>query len=103
MYNVRLFGIITMNPPCTINISKKKKKETLERAWHQWLMPVILDTQEAEIRKITVRSQPGQIVCEIQHQKRAGGEAQVVEHLPNKHEAQSSKPEPHKKNWDALK
>jgi hypothetical protein len=25
-------------------------------------MPVILGTQEAEIRKITVRSQPGQIV-----------------------------------------
>jgi hypothetical protein len=25
-------------------------------ARHQWLMPVILDTQEAEIRKIVVRS-----------------------------------------------
>jgi hypothetical protein len=29
---------------------------------HQWLAPVILATQEVEIRKITVRSQAGQIV-----------------------------------------
>jgi hypothetical protein len=29
-------------------------------ARHQWLMPVILVTQEAEIRRIEVRSQPGQ-------------------------------------------
>jgi hypothetical protein len=28
-------------------------------------MPVILATQEAEIRRITFQSQPGQIVCEI--------------------------------------
>jgi hypothetical protein len=32
-------------------------------------MPVILATQETEIRRITVRSQPGQIVLEILSQK----------------------------------
>jgi hypothetical protein len=31
---------------------------------HQWLTPVILDTQEAEIRRIMVQSQPGQTVHE---------------------------------------
>jgi hypothetical protein len=29
-----------------------------------WLMPIILITQEAEIRRIVVQSQPRQIVCE---------------------------------------
>jgi hypothetical protein len=45
--------------------------------------PVNLVTQEAEIRRITVRSQPGQIVCETlsqknPSQKRAGGVAKGV-------------------------
>jgi hypothetical protein len=47
----------------------------------QWFTPGILTTQEAEIRRIKVRSQPGQIVCEplaqkTLHKKRAGGVAQ---------------------------
>jgi hypothetical protein len=46
-------------------------------------MAVILATQEAEIRRITVRSQPRQIVRETLSQKKplqkkAGGEAQGV-------------------------
>jgi hypothetical protein len=32
-------------------------------------MPVILATQEAEIRRIAIQSQPGQIVCETLSQK----------------------------------
>jgi hypothetical protein len=47
-------------------------------ARHQWLTPVILATQEAQIRRIVVQSQPGQIVPETLSQKtlhknRAGG------------------------------
>jgi hypothetical protein len=46
-------------------------------------MPVILATQEAEIRRIAVRNQPGQIFHEIlsrkkKSQKRTGGVAQGV-------------------------
>jgi hypothetical protein len=33
-------------------------------AWQWWLRPVILATQEAEIRRIMVLSQPGQTVLE---------------------------------------
>jgi hypothetical protein len=43
--------------PCT-TIKKKKK------ARHQWLMPISLMSQEAEIRRIVVQRQPRQIVFE---------------------------------------
>jgi hypothetical protein len=47
----------------------------------KWLTPVILTTQEAEIRRFEVQSQPRQIVCETlskkyPSQKRAAGMAQ---------------------------
>jgi hypothetical protein len=38
-------------------------------AKHQWVTPVILATQEAEIRRTAVQSQPRQIVCKILSQK----------------------------------
>jgi hypothetical protein len=42
------------------NFGVKKKK----KGGCQWLTPVILATQEAEIKRIMVQSQPGQIVLE---------------------------------------
>jgi hypothetical protein len=47
---------------------------------HQRLTSVILATQEAEIRRIAVQSQPGEVVCKTlssknPSQKRAGGVA----------------------------
>jgi hypothetical protein len=50
---------------------------------HQWLTPIILATQEAEIRRITVQSQPGQMVprdpiLKNPSQKGASGVAQGV-------------------------
>jgi hypothetical protein len=51
-------------------------------------MPVILATQEAEIRRIAVRSQPGQIVHETQLKKT---------HHKNRAEGPEFKPQYHKK------
>jgi hypothetical protein len=65
-----------------------------------WLTPVILATWEVQIRRIVVRSQPGQIALEIlfgKHpnmKKRAGGVAQVVECLPSKKALSSNPPFP---------
>jgi hypothetical protein len=42
--------------------------KTEKEAGHQWLMPVILAAQEAEIR-IVVQGQPRQIVLETLSQK----------------------------------
>jgi hypothetical protein len=46
------------------NVGKKVKQ-----ARHQWLTPVILATEEAEIRRIMVRRQPRQIVHKTLSQK----------------------------------
>jgi hypothetical protein len=59
---------------------RSKIKKPLQ-AGHWWLTPVILATQEAEIRNITVQSQPRQIVCKppsrkYPSQKRASRVAQ---------------------------
>jgi hypothetical protein len=67
-------------------------------------MPIILATQEAEIRKIEVQGQPWQIVCETLSQKyptqkRAGGVAQVLERLPSKCKTLSLNSSTTKKKW----
>jgi hypothetical protein len=64
-------------------------------AGHQELMPVILATQEAELRRITGRGQPQENssqdpISKTPSQKRAGGVNQVVEGLPTRCEALSS-------------
>jgi hypothetical protein len=65
-------------------------------------MPVILATQEAGIRRIMVKARPEQIVVRsclenTHHKKRAGGVAQVIQHLPSKYEALNSNPSTMKK------
>jgi hypothetical protein len=47
-----MYGNITMKAHCTI-------KYMLILARHWWLTPVILATQEAEIRRITLEATPG--------------------------------------------
>jgi hypothetical protein len=58
-------------------------------------MPVILATQEAEIRRIVVQSQPGQIVYETQSQKYQQQKGLV--------EWPEFKPQYHKKKRDSTK
>jgi hypothetical protein len=50
-------------------------------AWYRWLIPIILATQEAEIRRIAVRSQPGQIVHETLTRKNPSQKKGLVERL----------------------
>jgi hypothetical protein len=56
-------------------------------------MLVILATQEAEIRRIVVRTSPGQTVYKaLSRKNRTGGVTQAVQHLSSKYEAPSSNP-----------
>jgi hypothetical protein len=75
-------------------------------AGHQWLSPVILATQEAEIRKIVVQSQPREIIGETlsrknTKQKRADGVAQGVspEFKPQYWEKKKKNGEKKKRSW----
>jgi hypothetical protein len=64
-------------------------KNLRTKAKHQWLTLIILATQEAEIRRITVQARPGKqfirpYLPKYPTRKKAGGVTQVVEHLPSK-------------------
>jgi hypothetical protein len=48
-----------------LEIETKKYMQRINKAGSQWLMPAILATQEAEIRRVVVQSQSQQIVQEI--------------------------------------
>jgi hypothetical protein len=43
----------------------RKKKKNFGSSRQRWLTPMILATQEAEIKTIEVQSQPGEIVLKI--------------------------------------
>jgi hypothetical protein len=47
---------------CKILVNTQILTRILQEAGHWWLIPIILATQEAEIRRITVGSQPGEII-----------------------------------------
>jgi hypothetical protein len=80
-------------PSVPVNMLHLIVHQRENRARHGW--PVTLATQEAEIRRIMVQRQPGQIVRETlsqkyPSQKSAGAVAHVILLLPSKHEALSS-------------
>jgi hypothetical protein len=53
----------------TISPQIQDAQQSYRKARSWWLTSVILATQKAEIRKIKVQSQPGQIVLETLYQK----------------------------------
>jgi hypothetical protein len=55
--------------PSTTKKEKNKQTNKKHIVGRQWLIPAILVTQEAEIRRIVVRSQPRQIILETVSQK----------------------------------
>jgi hypothetical protein len=57
--------IITQTIEVNVSHGTNQNHEPQEGTPCQWLTPVIPATQEAEIRRILVQSQPGQIILEI--------------------------------------
>jgi hypothetical protein len=83
-----------------ITAKNKEAIKTFFSAEQWWLTLVILATQEAEVRRIVVRSQPGQIVRETlskpitkigHHKNRAGEVAEGPEIKPQYHKKKKKK------------
>jgi hypothetical protein len=76
-------------------INARSYSKISKSSWSWWLTPIILITQEAEIRRITVCSQSLENslrdpISIIPNTERACGGAQVVERLPSLPETLSS-------------
>jgi hypothetical protein len=70
----KLFKLLTF--PTILQATGKK---WTKKAGHWWLMSIILATQEAEIRRMVVQSQPRQIVLETLSQKKTYHKKGLVE------------------------
>jgi hypothetical protein len=85
-----------------VNVKPRLILKNEKGCQYWWLTPVILATWEAEIGRIVVQGQPGQIVrqnpiSKITRTKWIGSVAKVVECLLCKHKAMSSNPSSTKK------
>jgi hypothetical protein len=72
---------VSLLRPC---LKKSKKQQQQQKSQRRWLVPIILATQEAEIRRIEVWSQARQIVCKTlswktHHKKRSWVQAPVLQ------------------------
>jgi hypothetical protein len=79
---------------------KKLKKKSQETSWAWWFMSLIPATWEAWVGGSWSKASPSKnmkiYLKKITEAERAGGEAQVLEHLSIKSEAWSSNPLPHR-------
>jgi hypothetical protein len=78
-----------------------KKNKT--QAGRRRLMSEILDTREAEVRRIVVQDQLGQMLCKTPISKITAAVAQLTERLVCEREALSSNPIPPQKNQTQIK
>jgi hypothetical protein len=60
---------VVLKADCILELHREPKEKKNPGAGCRWLMPVILVTQEAEIRRIMAQSQPGKIVLNTLSQK----------------------------------
>jgi hypothetical protein len=58
-----------LNSLSKVKSGSGKAIKRMRTLWHLWFMCVILATQEAEIMRVTVQSQPRQIVLKTLYQK----------------------------------